>query len=147
MTIVVDTRETMAYRFKGIPLINKKLDAGDYSILGFEKSIAVERKGGASDFLSSIGRRREEFLAMLKRLALYEAKLLVIEANLSELFNYPRSRISKETVLGSLAKISLDLGIPVMLVGNRQAGEELTWKFLSRFFLKKRCPQIFEEEK
>jgi ERCC4-type nuclease len=145
MTIVVDTRETLAYRFKGISLMNKKLEVGDYSILGFEKSIAIERKGSAADFLASIGRRREEFLAMLERLSLYEARLLIIESNLSELFNYPRSRISRETVLGFLAKICLDLGIPVMLVGNRQAGEELTWKFLSRFFLKKRCPQIFEE--
>lgn len=44
--IVCDTREPphTRYRFEDFPVVVKKLDAGDYSLVGFEDQFCVERK-------------------------------------------------------------------------------------------------------
>ena len=52
VTIIVDLRERRPYRFHGA--ITKALSTGDYSILGLENCIALERKS-LPDLLSVIG--------------------------------------------------------------------------------------------
>jgi ERCC4-type nuclease len=72
-TVIVDTRETLPYRFEGLtgnasqnyrPLIVNKiwqsLPTGDYSIEGFEDVLCIERKTLA-DLFGSVGGERARF--------------------------------------------------------------------------------------
>ena len=73
MIVVTDTREQLPYLFPGCRLSIRKLDAGDYSLEGYEDVISVERKS-ASDFFGSITQDRERFERELERLQSYKFK-------------------------------------------------------------------------
>lgn len=63
-TIVVDTREQEPLWSKNVAI--HKLDVGDYSILGFEDKIAVERKS-LSDLFQTLTHGHARFKAELTR--------------------------------------------------------------------------------
>lgn len=79
-TVAIDTREQMPFGFAGIvadakqrklPVVvatkRRTLAAGDYSIVGMEDGIAIERKSIA-DLFSTIGQSRERFVRELERI-------------------------------------------------------------------------------
>src|SRR5687767_5261983 len=73
-TIVVDTREQTPYPFEDLaPSVRAKLEAGDYSIVGYEGAFAVERKSLA-DAYATFSRDRARFERELERLRAYELK-------------------------------------------------------------------------
>src|SRR6266851_6856039 len=79
--IVVDTREQRPLSF-----MNSQpgtLKTGDYSVLGYEAAIAVERKSLA-DLFGCVGVQRERFVRELERLAAYRYPAIVIEASLAQ---------------------------------------------------------------
>ena len=67
--------------------VRKKLDTGDYSIQGMEHYLAIERKGSISEWAKNIteGRFEEE----LDRLDSIQHAWILLEFNMSDLFNYP----------------------------------------------------------
>ncbi len=50
--IVIDSREQQPYTF-ACEVVKAKLDAGDYSVVGFEQRVAVERKS-LRDFVGTV---------------------------------------------------------------------------------------------
>ncbi len=50
--IVIDSREQEPYTF-ACEVVKAKLDAGDYSVAGFEQRVAVERKS-LRDFVGTV---------------------------------------------------------------------------------------------
>ena len=68
--ILIDTREQNDYSFS-VPVVRRKLEAGDYSVEGLETRVAVERKS-LSDFVSTVIHARKRFHAELRKLADYE---------------------------------------------------------------------------
>lgn len=87
--IVVDTREQAPLTFSnigGYDVINKRfyaLPTGDYSIVGMESRIAIERKSVA-DFYHSIGSDRERFEREMVRLSRMEFAAVVIEGMVTD---------------------------------------------------------------
>ncbi|MBU1067433.1 hypothetical protein KKE60_06570, partial [Patescibacteria group bacterium] len=137
--IVVDTRESSPYRFKGEKLIHKKLDTGDYSVKGFEDRISIERKTHG-DFLGSITRGRKRFLAEMLRMNTYAIKAVVIEAEFGLISRgaYPYAKVNPEAAIGTMIKIIVDFGIPVVTAVNRAKSEEFVLRMLRRSYLKMR---------
>ncbi len=81
LVIVRDTREQLGYTFNGlVPIVDKCLKFGDYSIQGMENQISVERKG-LSDFYGSISKGRKRLNAEFERMMVAERRFLVIEAS------------------------------------------------------------------
>ena len=85
LRIVVDTREQEPYTFPvdGISTIRRKLDAGDYSLEGFEERVAVERKS-LDDFVSTVIRHRRRFHAELRKMRRLDAACVVVEAGFDD---------------------------------------------------------------
>jgi len=137
LVLVIDTRESAPYKFTGENVVFKKLDAGDYSVKGYENEIAIERKTHP-DFFGSITHSRERFERELEKLSTYKVKALVIETDFSVLSRgvYVFSKVNPESVIGTIVKIITDYGIPVETVPNRQVGENLTLRILKRAFLR-----------
>jgi len=127
--LVIDSREQEPYflvagkPILGIPMIRTKLDAGDYSIKGFENMIAIERKS-LTDFYNCVGNDRTRFEKELERLQSYEWKGLVIESTESGLF-YPQlySAVHPESVRGSLVSFDIKWGLHIFYAENRKAGQ------------------------
>ncbi len=81
LRVVVDTREQAPFTFMGLPVDVSvtTLEAGDYSLAGFERRVAVERKE-LQDLVGCLSGERARFERELARLRGYDAAAVVIEA-------------------------------------------------------------------
>ena len=77
--IIIDTREQKPYKFS-IPTIKKALPSGDYSIVGYEDDITVERKS-LPDLVRFCGRDRSRFMNQCNRLVEIKHRLLIVESS------------------------------------------------------------------
>jgi ERCC4-type nuclease len=140
---VIDTREQAPFAFRDItgargrvlevPTRRAGLRTGDYSILGLEDAVAVERKSKA-DLYGTVGRGRVRFEREIERLAAMRAPAVVIECDLASLLRPPeRSRVSPSSVLNSLIAWSVRHRIPVWPCPGRRFAEIVTYRLLQHF--------------
>ncbi len=113
-----------------------KVDAGDYSVAGFEHRVAVERKS-LPDFVHTVIHDATRFAAELQKLAGMDAASVVVEANLDDVLrgcheDVLRS-VAPQAVLGAALHIALPWGIPVYWCGSRQAACAFTDAYLRMF--------------
>ena len=135
MRIVVDSREQEGYSFS-CPSAKRKLDAGDYSIEGFEHKVAVERKS-LEDFINTVIRGRIRFYKELLLLQDYEYACVVVEGSLRDLLtgNY-QSGAHPNSLLASAVAIYVNFDIPVFFCGDRQAACRFTEEYLKHIYRK-----------
>jgi len=90
MKIIVDSREKNPLYFRKSStlesVIVRKLNAGDYSIEGYEHLIAIERKS-PSDLFGTLGKGHKRFKRELERAFNYEYFAILIEAPLTTILN------------------------------------------------------------
>ena len=101
--VVIDTREQLPWTFGGLwsdssarggrrPIVVDQrvatLQQGDYSLVGHESQVAIERKSLA-DLFGTLGQGRERFERELARLAELDRAAIVIEASLGQIFPAP----------------------------------------------------------
>lgn len=132
LTLVVDTREQDPYDFTGLcPVVRQALPAGDYSIAGYQRRFACERKSLA-DAYATFGRGRERFTRELERLATYDYAAIVLEFGLDDP-PPPLSRVRPATVLHSLLAWSVRYRVVPLWCGSRDGGRavvlRLAWSW------------------
>ena len=134
-TIIVDTREKRSYKFDGFDTVVKGLKTGDYSIVGLEDRVAVERKS-FNDAWGSMSSGRERFTRCIKRLAELDRAAIVIECSLTELSIPPRQiqRVSPASVVGGFISWSAQYAIPVFFCDNALLAERVTLRFLAAYW-------------
>lgn len=89
MKIVRDSREQSPFHFDDekfgkVDVQESSLPTGDYSLVGLESRVAVERKS-LPDFMASISTGRERFERELARARGLDAFMVVVEAPFSEI--------------------------------------------------------------
>ena len=131
-TIVIDTREQQPYGF-GCAAVRRKLDAGDYSVVGCESQIAVERKS-LPDFVRTVIHEPRRFRAELEKLAMFALACIVVEADLDAVLRGLRGpdlrAVTPNAVLGAALHIAVRYRLPVYWCGSRQAACAFTEAFL-----------------
>ncbi len=128
--VVVDTREQDPWEFENLESASGTLQTGDYSIVGLEHLVAIERKS-LPDLLGCIGSDRDRFKRELQRLRAYRFRLLVVEATSIEIEAGDwRSKLHPNHVLGSLAAWQAQFGLPVWLGGSHASSAEFAERFL-----------------
>lgn len=117
LTAICDTREQRPVDLSPMKLLRGTLTTADYSILGLEHEIAVERKS-LDDLISCIGGGRERFEKELKRLAAYPARAVVVESSWEDLNqgNW-RGKITIPAAVGSVLAWMSE-GIPFLFAGS-----------------------------
>jgi DNA excision repair protein ERCC-4 len=129
--VVIDSREQQPYEFEGA--VVKALPVGDYSVLGLEDRVAVERKSHG-DAYRSLGYERGRFEREVEKLASYEFAAIVIEASLPEFLRPPIfSRVHPRSAIGSLLAWCVRFRLPVLFCGDRAHAEATTWHLLHKF--------------
>jgi len=131
-TIIIDTREQEGYSFdpRLAATVRRALPAGDYSVVGLENTVAVERKS-LDDFVSTVIHSRERFRNELRKLAGYRAACVVVEGGvLDVLLHRYRGDAHPNAVIGSSLSIILDFRIPVFFCSNRQAACQFVQAYL-----------------
>jgi len=134
--IIVDTREQEPYSFdaSNIEVIRRALPAGDYSVEGHERSVAVERKT-LEDFVFTVIRARKRFTKELKLLSGYETACIVVEAEFRDLLcGRYRCGAHPKSLLGLLLSIVVDFRIPVFFCSDRQSACQFVGAFLQRYY-------------
>jgi DNA excision repair protein ERCC-4 len=130
--VVVDSREQRPYRFD--EAVVKLLPSGDYSLLGFEERVAIERKS-KKDAYASLGRERERFEREVERLSRFEYAAIVVEASLKGFLSRPDfSQLNPKTAINSLLAWSVKHGVYVFFAGDRIHGHAVTRCLLEKFW-------------
>ena len=138
MRIVRDTREQRGYRFEGpayadVFVEEGTLPIGDYSVVGLEDKIAVERKS-LPDLVQCLGRERERFVRELQRAVALDAFCVVVEASWQDLASGQyRSRLAPKAACQSVLASMARLGVTFLFAGNRSAAEYVTAFFLRQY--------------
>ncbi len=78
--IVIDTREQTPWGFEGYETERRGLKEGDYSIIGYEDEVRIERKS-VPDIVGTISRRRRPFERELERLQAIPYTFVLIEGS------------------------------------------------------------------
>ena len=128
LRIVVAKNEQQPLTFRQFPdvlAIPATLRTGDYSILGYEEKIAVERKHSLDEICSNIGKGRERFEKELERAKGFDRFYLLIEGNPADfvLGGWERSHLSMNAGIGSLTAWDFEYNLRVQFCSCRIVAE------------------------
>lgn len=133
-TIIKDSREQQGYTFRKFEncqgMIVKKLNTGDYSLVGLEDKICVERKASIEEVALNLGKNRATFFREIKRMKPFKHKFLVLEFSMDDLLGFPHKsriaqrfkdsvKISGKFMLKSLMEIQFNDDVHVMFCGDK----------------------------
>lgn len=130
--IAIDTREQRPYEYPEAE--TRTLASGDYSIVGLEDQVAIERKS-KTDAYSSLGHGRARFRREWERLTELDYAAVVIEDTLPGfLVRPPHSKMNPRAALCSLLAWSVRYRVPVYFAGDRDHAQALVHKLLQMYF-------------
>lgn len=151
-TIIVDAREKNPFRFIGLradakdkkrPLAVRTktamLPTGDYSILGYEDRVCIERKSLA-DLYNTLGQNRDRFEREVVRMTSMEFAAIVVEADYNGMSEQPSySRLTPKHVFRTMwAWMVRYPRIHWVPASNRFFAESATFRLLE-FFWRGKC--------
>lgn len=93
-TLIVDSREKLPFDFEGdddfAGIEYRKLDSGDYSLVGMQDIITIERKKSVDELYNNLAKKKdvERFVRELKRMPPY--RFMIVEASWEDILN-PKS--------------------------------------------------------
>jgi ERCC4-type nuclease len=122
ITALIDTREQRPLDLSPLRSVVGTLDTGDYSDVGLEHVIRIERKS-LSDLIGCVGRERGRFDREVMRLIAYPVRVLVVESTWPEIEQGEwRGQITPSQAIGALLGWQAS-GLAVHMVGDhRRAG-------------------------
>ena len=134
-TVIIDTREQHELPFNNLhiqrgntlPTIRKKLDVGDYSFVGYEDIIMIERKS-VNDLYGTVLGGHERFKRELERAKNHKWKYLVIESTPGALYDYCRmfrDFRKYNQIIKILFKWASEYDLRVRWTGNREDASDL----------------------
>lgn len=114
VTAIVDTREQLPLNLAPLRSTVGTLVTGDYSVVGLENVIAIERKS-LPDLLACVAKQRERFEKEIQRLLAYQVRGLVIESTWPEIeAGRWNSKVTSAAAIGSLIGWAAR-GVPIFM--------------------------------
>jgi ERCC4-type nuclease len=134
-TIVVDTREQRPFAFSdAVTVVRGTLHTGDYSLLGHESAVCLERKA-LDDLVGSVIQDRERFERELARMREFAFKCVLIEGSLADVRDHRYvSRAHPSAVFGSVMCLHVDHGVPFLWCHDRAIAARVAERLLRRFY-------------
>lgn len=131
-TIAIDTREQMPYEFQGAARV--ALPSGDYSIVGLEDRVAVERKTMA-DAYGSVGQGRARFEREFERLSKMDYAAVVIECDIKTFMKRPPfTQMRSTSAIHTFVSWAVRYGVHPWFAGDRAHGGALTRAILRHYW-------------
>lgn len=132
LTILIDSREQDPYRFTA-PTVTTGLRSGDYSIIGLQDKIAIERKS-LQDAYQTFSHGRARFERELVRLSKLDYAAVVIEADLDKALFYPPTGMSGKSFNRSWIAWAQRYGVHFVFANTRLHAQRITEIMLERFW-------------
>lgn len=129
LVAIIDTREQLPLELSPMKTVTGTLQTGDYSIVGLEHLVAVERKS-LEDLISCVGVSRERFDREVQRLLGYPTRAVVVEATWANLEagNW-RSKVTPQAAVGSVLGW-IERGVPILMAGNHASSGRIVSRLL-----------------
>lgn len=135
--VVVDTREKQPWELASGRVLGRefrKLETGDYTVAGFEDILCIDRKASVSELATNVNQKR--FKKELERMKEIPHAYLILEANLSEVLEYPHNsnlpphvkskiRMNGSFLLRCLTRMEIKYGFNVIFAGSRYYAERI----------------------
>lgn len=142
-TIIIDTREQKPWLFEEHTTSNLKLDTGDYSILGLENIVAIERKRNVAEVANNITESR--FDDVIDRLSKIKYAFILLEFDLEDILKYPigstipkrlwnKIRITPNFIIKHILDLQLEHNIKIIFCGNSFNAEKIATSILRRIY-------------
>ncbi len=136
LEIVVDTREQRPFAFSGpgylATVARGGLKTGDYSLVGLEDSIAIERKS-LDDLVGCLTVGRDRFERELDRSRSLACFAVVVEASMEDIARHRcTSRMSPHAALQSILAFQVRYGVPFIWAGSRSGAEYVAFWWLHK---------------
>ena len=141
--VLIDTREQQPLSFARFPnwIASERsatLPTGDYSVLGMEADIALERKS-LPDLVSTLMHHRQRFFRECERLATFRYRAILVEATYEQVKspyrNFEGAEAHPNGVSGSLDACEARWSLPVIYSSSiRSLAEEKAASWLSKTF-------------
>jgi DNA excision repair protein ERCC-4 len=129
-TVVIDTREQTPLAFERLRSTPGTLQSGDYSAVGLEETIAIERKS-IPDLVGCCGTDRDRFLRECHRLRGMRFKRLLVIGSRQEVQEHQyRSQVAPSAVLGTLAMLEARYDLPVVFASTPEEAAELVERWI-----------------
>lgn len=137
MIVIVDSREQTPFdfgRFPGVEVTRGTLATGDYSLAGFESTLACERKE-LNDLIACLQNgNRERFEKELARGAALHRFCVLVEGTLEDISRHHyRSQMQPTAALQSLFAFQIRYGTAFLFCGNRIGAEYVCHSLLSKY--------------
>ena len=129
VTVIQDSREQDPLNLAPMPVEVAGLASGDYVLAAAPEVAVIERKSIA-DLLGCIGGGRERFEKELQRLRAFPCRVVLVEGHYPDLVNDARTRLSPESIVGSVAAWQARY-CGFLFAGTKEAAEE----YAQRFFM------------
>lgn len=132
MHVIVDTREQRPFCFddRQVRVSRRALPEGDYTVEGLEGRVVLERKSlgdAVSTFIHNWLRFRKE----LVRLSGYDLAVIVVEADLSDVYEHRyESEALPASVLGKANACLVEHNIPVLWWGDPVVAADMAHRLL-----------------
>lgn len=138
-TIVIDSNEQLPYKFQ-TPSVRAKLPTGDYSLVGFEDKISIERKE-LNDLISCLMNdskndtfNRDRFERELLRGMEFDYFAVVVEASLLDIANGNYwSKMLPSSAVQSILAFSVRYKLPIFFADNRAYAARVTESLLLKY--------------
>ncbi len=145
-TAIADTREQQPLEFDSPyieNIVTKKLNTGDYSIVGLEEILCIERKNGIAEFYKNLTQKR--FEDELERMKSFKYRFLVLQCSLSEAMDVPYSlgltkkqtemcKLTPKYVLMKISEIQVNYGVHVVFAETREGVTEIVTNIMKRVY-------------
>lgn len=129
VTAIIDTREQRPFDLLPLKTITGTLTTGDYSVVGLESVVAIERKS-LTDLIGCVGRDRERFDREVQRLLAYPCRALIVESSWGEIeMGQWRGKVPPKAVIGSLLGW-IAMGLPVLMADNHERAGQYASRLL-----------------
>ena len=145
----MDNREQLPWSFEAVTIgtgkstkqlqleiTNGTLPAGDYSIVGMETRVALERKS-LSDLFGTLSTGRDRFVRELAKLNAYDYAAVIVESEWSNMMTNPpeRSKFPPVSVNGLyIAYMVRYPRVHWVWAPDRYVASKLAYKILDRFY-------------
>jgi DNA excision repair protein ERCC-4 len=137
LVLIQDSREQCPLVFPAeVSVIVKGLPIGDYTAVGLEGEVAIERKS-VPDLVHSLTFERPRFLRELARLAELRSACVVIEGDLHQLHEHDyRSQATPTSMVGSVVAMHSDY-VPFIFASTPAMAADFTYRLLRRWVRRK----------
>ena len=141
MAIALDTRENLICPISlDIPIIVRKLDVGDLSVVGYEDKIAIDRKQ-IGDFIGCCTWEKDRFFRMLTAMTALSFAAIIVETSIADIRSRKyRADVTPGFVLAAAARITTKYRIPVFFCGSLESSTAFAVHLLRSWWRERGVP-------